>query len=782
MYNRLWPKGFQGWVFSCSSSLKLRFYFCKMKKILALLFFCPLLVTAQFEVAPSNELPVFRENGSIVTNPWTGGLNAAQLSMMDADMDGDEDDIFIFDKAGDRILIFIGRIEGGERIYEYNPRLAQYFPPLTDWALLRDFDCDGKRDIFTYSPIGGAVAVYRNTSTVASGLSFELYDESVSSYYDFGTSDFTTNIYVSSQDIPAIFDFEGDGDLDFLVFSVGGSSVELHLNESVEETGNCGIDNIVLRNRCYGRFIEGSENNGIIQEPELVNQFCNFNVVNPKRGDNRDPRLQNGGARHIGSTILAFDATQDGMPEIILGDVTYTNMTYLENNDRGDMVDSMGYVSSSFPTDFGTAAVHLDNFPAGYYEDVTGDNINDLVVGVNNPYSSSNKESVWFYENLGENDLPIFNLVQQNFLQDQTIDFGEASAPTFFDYNNDGLMDLVIGTRGEYLGAGTFYPSLSLYLNEGTLNEPSFRLINEDWLSVSSLDIGQFPHPTFGDIDGDGDFDLMVGESSGVVHFFENTAASGQDASLELVGNIIADASPIDVGQSSTPTLYDLSGDGLLDLIVPERNGNINYFKNIGTETDYEFTLITEMLGGIEGTQQGFFIGNTGVQFYEYNGETFLAVGYEGGTITTYNNIDNNQEGTYNIYQEVAFGIDVGMRAKPCIIDINGDNLMDIFVGSVGGGVSHFDGNLSVGFGDTKQVLDNLVIFPNPTSGTLQIQTTDGTLLNSASTSIYSISGQLVWQETVSNNAIDVSALPPGMYIIEINTDDAVSRTKFVKK
>jgi hypothetical protein len=274
----------------------------------------------------------------------------------------------------------------------------------------------------------------------------------------------------------------------------------------------------------------------------------------------------------------------------------------------------------------------------------------------------------------------------------------------------------------------------------------------------------------------------MVGESSGVVHFFENTASIGQDASFNLVGDIIADGAPLDVGQSSTPALYDLSGDGLLDLIVPERNGNINYYKNIGTETNYEFTLITEMLGGIEGTQQGFFIGNTGVQFYEYAGETFLAVGYEGGTITTYNNIDDNQEGNYSMYEENAFGIDVGMRAKPCIIDINGDNLMDVVVGSVGGGVSFFDGNLSVGIGEPKQERDNLVIFPNPTSRTLQIQTTDGTLLHLASISIYSISGQLLRQESMRNNSIDVSALPPGMYIIEIRTSDIVSRTKFIKK
>lgn len=783
MHNQLLPKGFQGWGFSSSFPFQLRFYFCPMKKLLSLLLLFPLLANAQFDVVSANHIPVFRENNSVLINPWTGGINAAQLSMMDADMDGNEDDIFIFDKAGNRILIFIGRMEGGERVYEYNPRLSQYFPDLKDWALLRDYDCDGKRDIFTYSPIGGAVAVYRNTSTAESGLSFELLTESVSSYYDFGTSEFTTNIYVSSQDIPAIFDFEGDGDLDFLVFSVGGSSVELHLNESMEETGECGLENIVLRNRCYGRFIEGSENNGIIQDPELVDQFCNFNVVNPKDGDDRDPRLQNGGgARHIGSTILAFDATQDGLPEIILGDVTYTNMTYLENNDRGDMVDSIGYVSSSFPSDFGTAAVHLDNFPAGYYEDVTGDNVNDLIVGVNNPYSSSNKESVWYYENLGENDLPVFDLIQQNFLQDQTIDYGEASAPTFFDYNNDGLMDMVIGARGDYLGSGAFHPTLSLYVNEGTLNEPSFKLHSEDWLSVGSLEIGQFPHPTFGDIDGDGDMDLMVGETSGFVHYFENTASAGEDANFILSEDIVADGNPIDIGQSSTPTLYDLSGDGLLDLIVAERNGNINYFKNIGTETNHEFTLITEMLGGIEGVQQGFFIGNTGVQFYDYEGETFLAIGFEGGTITTYNNIDGNEEGTYTLFEENAFGVDVGLRAKPSIIDLNGDNLMDVFCGSVGGGVSHFDGDLSVGISEKKQVIDNIVLFPNPTSGTLQIRTTDGTTLNAATASVYSISGMMVWQGSLSNNAIDVSSLPSGMYIVEIRANEVLSRTKFIKK
>ncbi len=744
-----------------------------MRKILAFLLLLPFYGYAQFEVVPTVVVPAKFSDGSSIKNPWTGGLNAAQISMFDADMDGNEDDIFVFDKAGNRVLVYIGTTSGGQRTYKYHPKLSKQFPPITDWALLRDFDCDGKRDIFTYSPAGGAFAVYRNTTTSPDQLSFELDTEVIESFYEFSSTQFTTNIYVSSQDVPGIFDFDGDGDLDILTFAVGGSVVELHLNYSVENDGECGLD-FVLKNKCYGLFAEGSENNGIIQDPETVGSICSFNVVDPKRNGG-------GGARHVGSTILAFDANQDDLAEIILGDVTYFNMTYLENNDRGDQVDSVGYVSTTFPSDFGAMQVDIDNFPAGFYEDIDGDGVNDLIVGVNNHNVAENKNSIWLYLNEGLNNLPEFEFQRDNFLQDETLDAGSGSAPAIFDYNQDGLKDIVFGSRGEFQGLGSYLPTLTVLLNEGTAEEPSFRMIDDNWLDVNNLGIGQYVHPHFADLDNDGDEDLILGEASGVIHYFRNDAESGEDANMTYVGLLQADGADLDVGQNSAPTLFDLNGDGLLDITIGERNGNLNYYENVGTAEDYEFNFVTDTLGGISGVAQNYFVGNTGPQFFEHQGETFLSLGNENGRVFTYTNISDDPEAEFELFSNDAFNINGGRRVKAVITDIDGDELPDVIVGHVGGGLELYVGDLTSSTQNRAPASMKLEIFPNPGSDEVRIANA-GQIDSNAPFRIFNISGSLVQNGLTTGGLMKVSNLPSGIYIIEVISGQNVFRAKWVKK
>ncbi len=722
-------------------------------------------VCAQFEVSPSNSIPVNFGNGTAMRNPWTGGVNAVHISQFDLESTGANDDLFVFDKAGNRVLIFDAIQEDGVRKYNFKPLVFNNFPAARDWALLRDFDCDGKMDFFTYSLLGGSFSAYRNTSNPGGPLQFVPETDMILSLYEFSTNTFTTNIYVSTQDVPAIVDFDGDGDLDILAFSVGGTSLEFHENFSMDNEGSCSLNGFKLRNRCYGQFSEGSENNSIeIGDP------CTFNVINPKSG-----------SRHIGSTIFTLDGNGDGLQDIVLGDVTFPNLTYLENSVGNLGMDSVVSASPDFPANIGNLQVSLDNFPVGFHLDLDGDGARDLLVTTNNVSFSKNTESIWHYKNTGLEELPYFEFVQQDFLQDQMIDLGDYSSVAFFDYNSDGLKDMVVSSRGAYLGAEAYKPVLALFTNIGTSANPHFQETDSDWLSIFNLGVGTSPHCSFGDLDNDGDIDMIVGDLSGKLHHFTNTAGPGNTAVFELTGFLTSNSQDIDVGQQSTPQIYDLDGDEMLDLIVGERVGNLNYYRNTGTPGNFQFTLISENLGGVNTTEPEFFIGSSAPHLYVHEGQTYLLSGTEPGRLYLYNNIDGNENGTYTLISTEAFGVQAGGRSRPWIIDIDNDGATDIFSGSVGGGVLFYEGNGPFRTGENENLKKQLLVHPNPANDELYIQLSTA-MEHFAHYNIMDVQGRVVLSGMLADGRIEVGMLGAGLYVLEVNSEGRVARTKWIKE
>ena len=152
------------------------------------------------------------------------------------------------------------------------------------------------------------------------------------------------------------------------------------------------------------------------------------------------------------------------------------------------------------------------------------------------------------------------------------VDVGDSSTPSLVDLDRDGDLDAVVGT-----GDGI----LRYFENTGSALAPAFTEQTGTDNPFNGLDVGLNSTPSFADLDRDGDLDAVVGESNGILRYFENTGSAIAPAFTERTGA----ANPlngIDVGLFSAPTFTDLDRDGDLDAVVGENGGSLKYFENTG--------------------------------------------------------------------------------------------------------------------------------------------------------------------------------------------------------
>src|SRR5205085_2376301 len=153
-----------------------------------------------------------------------------------------------------------------------------------------------------------------------------------------------------------------------------------------------------------------------------------------------------------------------------------------------------------------------------------------------------------------------------NLLIDQMADVGEGAKVCFFDADADGLVDLMVGNRGYWNGLDTsgnpaYNSGIAFYKNTGTSMQPSFSLQNIDWMSLFSINVLS-KHPAFGDLDDDGDADMIMGEEGGGIYYFENTGGPGNPALF--VTPPIANLLSIAPNKYAAPQLFDVNKDSLL--------------------------------------------------------------------------------------------------------------------------------------------------------------------------------------------------------------------------
>lgn len=737
-----------------------------MRQLLISFFiFASLAAQAQIQFVRNDSVPVLINTQSLLF-PWAGGINYAQFSDIDLDQDGIMD-LFVFDRTGNKITTYINHGTPNTVDYTLAPQYITKFPLLHDWVLLRDYNCDGKMDIFTsYAGSSPGISVWKNVSTLATGLQFQLVSNELISNVTPNSPPSFQSIYVTPVDIPAIRDVDNDGDLDVLTFDGSGVHVEFHRNYSMENHGVCDSLEYQLESLCWGEFSENTLNANL-----SLNTTCALPPVVPSSSE---PSAQHN--LHNGSCLECINTDNDNDQDILIGDISNQYMTFGRNGGTSSYAQ-MDSVDARYPDYDSTITMFIWN--CGFHLDLDNDGNKDLIAAPNAPNASQNFNSVWYYHNTGTSSDVHSQFVQDDFLQDNMIEIGEGAYPRFFDYDGDGDDDLFIGNYGYYSSSGIYPSKIALYKNIGTANTPSFKLQTDDFANLyASLPTVLGRVPAFGDIDGDGDQDMLVGEATGRLYYYRKDP--GPADNFVFVSNNYAG---IDVGSYATPQIVDVDRDGLPDLLVGEQSGNVNYYRNTGTATSPVFSLITSFFGTVNVSQTGFITGYSVPYLWDNSGSYTLLVGSERGYLFRYDNIDGNLSGAFTLTDSLYVSSREGLRIAPWLGHLDNDTLPDLIIGNYSGGVSLFFGDLINGVNSFANAAPSFGIYPNPAQNNFMLSTSLHQDELPATLTILDMAGETVLEKKIDSYdaKIDVPGFSPGIYICALQSKSGrVSHQKLV--
>jgi len=319
-------------------------------------------------------------------------------------------------------------------------------------------------------------------------------------------------ILTSGYNAPTFGDADGDGDLDLLMGVLGGA---YNANTTT-------ADNLLF-------FTQEEGGSFTLQSRRFISQI------------------------DVGSesVVSLVDLDGDGDQDMLIGNkIDPTDLTNSKTF-RFDNVGSPGNPVFQEAGEFEIAGAYHD---APAFGDLDGDGDLDMILGT----WRKDLRLLW---NEGSAAEPDFVLADSAYLQ---LTRGSNATPALADMDDDGDLDLFVG---ESSGA------LNYYENVGTATEPSFELVSDEY---QGIDIGRrsFPKPI--DADGDGDLDLALGTESSGIAFYRNDGDRRAAVFVEAPSPYPAvEDLPVFV----TPTFGDIDGDGDLDLVTGAIGGGIFLFE-----------------------------------------------------------------------------------------------------------------------------------------------------------------------------------------------------------
>lgn len=244
------------------------------------------------------------------------------------------------------------------------------------------------------------------------------------------------------------------------------------------------------------------------------------------------------------------------------------------------------------------------------------------------------------------------------------IDVGSDAYPSLADYDNDGDLDLIVGSL-----SGTF----ALYQNDNGVFTP----VRESSNPFAGFDVGSDSRHTFADVDADGDLDLVSGSGDGPLYYYENVDGV---FSYKATNHILDDVTPVTI--DSKPAFVDYDNDGDLDMLM-------GYFNRIALwENDGEkFTNIGNSIFGASLDQTHQFPTFADL---DLDGKQDLIAGRIQGDFRL---LMEGEDGNYALATDIEIftGLDVGTYSSPAFIDLNGDGLLEMISGNGSGTIKYFE-------------------------------------------------------------------------------------------